>query len=247
MLGFATGAGLAPERAAAQQAGHRRDERERRDQRERHRRRDSASAARWCRRDAHAAPEVSKLPEGAGVAFGVGAGVRAGGTYRGVGRGQRRVAAGVGVAGAVGATWTGAGLGAATTLRCFGFGLGFGLGLGLRGSRSAGTRAAALSATFGAAPGRSTSGDGVAARTAAFGDDERPSVCMPKHTLNRSETTSDGRAEAQPAGHLTGLVFPGIRQRSRRSGALPRRVRTRVYLPIFCACVTRISIVAFGR
>ena len=32
-----------------------------------------------------------------------------------------------------------------------------------------------------------------------------------------------------------------------RTGALPRRVRTRVYLPIFFGCVTRISIVAFGR
>ena len=98
------------------------------------------------------------------------------------------MAAGVGVA--VGATWTGAGFGAATTLRRFGLGFGLGFGFGLRGSRSAGTRVAALSATFGAAPGRSTSGDGVAARTAAFGDDERPSVCRPKHTLNASETTT---------------------------------------------------------
>ena len=32
-----------------------------------------------------------------------------------------------------------------------------------------------------------------------------------------------------------------------RSGALPFRVLMRVYLPIFWGCVTRISIVAFGR
>ena len=51
----------------------------------------------------------------------------------------------------------------------------------------------------------------------------------------------------RPVGHLTGFVLPGIRQRSKRTGALPRRVLTRVYLPIFFACVTRISIVAFGR
>src|SRR4051794_16489696 len=38
-----------------------------------------------------------------------------------------------------------------------------------------------------------------------------------------------------------------MRQRSRRTGALPRRVRSFVYLPIFPALVTRISIVAFGR
>src|SRR3954462_15984772 len=38
-----------------------------------------------------------------------------------------------------------------------------------------------------------------------------------------------------------------MRQRSERTGALPRRVRSFVYLPTFPAFVTRISIVAFGR
>src|SRR3954462_3887477 len=38
-----------------------------------------------------------------------------------------------------------------------------------------------------------------------------------------------------------------MRQRSERTGALARRVRSFVYLPTFPAFVTRISIVAFGR
>jgi hypothetical protein len=129
------------------------------------------------------------LPEGAGDAFGVGAGVRAGGMYRGAGVTTGRgaaVAVGAGVAVAVGTIRTGAGFGAATTLRRFGFGFGFGFG-GLRGSRRAGTGCPAFSASSGAAPGCSTSGDG-AARTAAFGDDERPSICKLKHALNTSET-----------------------------------------------------------
>ena len=70
---------------------------------------------------------------------------------------------------------------------------------------------------------------------------------MPKHTLNSERDDAARCAEGQPAGHLTGFVLPGMRQRSIRTGALPRRVRTRVYLPIFFAFVTRISIVAFGR
>jgi hypothetical protein len=132
---------------------------------------------------------VSKLPEGAGDAFGVGAGVRAGGMYRGAGVTTGRgaaVAVGAGVAVAVGTIRMGAGFGAATTLRRFGFGFRFG---GLRGSRRAGTRCPAFSASFGAAPGWSASSDGTA-RTAAFGDDERPSICTQTHRLNRSATNA---------------------------------------------------------
>jgi hypothetical protein len=143
---------------------------------------------------------VSKLPEGAGDAFGVGAGVRAGGMYRGAGVTTGRgaaVAVGAGVAVAVGTIRTGAGFGAATTLRRFGFGFGFG---GLRGSRRAGTGCPAFSASSGAAPGCSTSGDG-AARTAAFGDDERPSICKLKHALNTSET----KATVVPRFSLLGI------------------------------------------
>src|SRR6185436_2690064 len=48
---------------------------------------------------------------------------------------------------------------------------------------------------------------GVAARTAAFGDEERASVRMPRHTLDTSETTTARGGSAGGASHR--LRLPG--------------------------------------
>ena len=81
----------------------------------------------------------------------------------------------------------------------------------------------------------------------------RPTAVSPGASSHRSSSLrsrglrAGADAHAQSTGQSDGFVLPGMRQRSERTGALPRRVRSFVYLPIFPAFVTRISIVAFGR
>ena len=242
--------GLALEHAAEHEACQHGDDDEPGDDRERR----IVPPARPHRRDyanrAHVSPVVSKSPEGSGGAGGRGPSAPASAAAArsaGSGPGSAR-SCGVATAsargrgghhrgrrsGAAERAWAGRGFLPAS---------GFGFGFGLIGLRSAGTRVAAASARSACRPGLVHGDRRSPPRASAPAT--RPRTPGPRSaSANASAIRTSAVRRVTRSGISPACVLPGIRQRSMRSGALPRRVRTRVYLPIFFGWVTRISIVA---
>ena len=257
----------AEERAADEQPGHRRGgDQQPGDRLTRGAGRPTRGDEARCARHAHGcSPEVSNSPDGGGAEVGAGAGLGAIGFGRcGCGCGARGAAVGAGGAVAAGVIGGGRHRGGR-----HGGGLDPGCG---RGDLARARLALALArprsrlgrpprlAQRRDGPGRRkpqlgpgrgpVGGDGGSSlrRPAARGPDDPPlsTIWTPKVNAERERDQQHGRAAAQAVGHFTGLVLPGMRQRSSRWGALPRRVLSRVYLPIRRAWVTRISIVTRG-
>ena len=169
-----------------------------------------------------------------------------GATRRGAGGVYGGAAVGVGLIVAVGTTGAGAAVGAAcTTPGTEGFCLRAALS---RASRSAGTFAAAASDGSGSAPGALATDPCSLCFAAGLAAGEPP--------LSSAWTRTSGRTRARPGAGRSGgsgrraSHGPGAARHQAAvdaRGALPRRVRMRVYLPILRVWVTRISIVARGR